>query len=40
MSKMTENPVVKYVKFRFVATLLINFRHTGVIVSVASNLAV
>ena len=37
---MTENPVVKYVKFRFVVTLLINFRHTGIIASVAPNLAV
>ena len=40
VSEMTENPTVKYVKFWFRATPLINFGHSSVIVSVASNLAV
>ena len=40
VSKMTENPMAKYVKFWFHATLLINFGCSSVIVSVACNLAV
>ena len=38
LSEMTENPTTKYVKI--LATPLINFGHTSVIVLVASNLAV
>ena len=41
VSEMTENPTAKYEKFWFRASLLINFRSAGVVVSVAPmNLAV
>ena len=40
VGEMTENPTAGYVKFWFHATLLINFGHANVIVSVARNLAV
>ena len=35
VSEMTENPTAKYEKFWFRASLLINFRSAGVVVSVA-----
>ena len=38
VGEMTENPTVGYVKFWFHSTLLINFGHASVIVSVARNL--
>ena len=40
VSEMTENPTAKYEKFWFRASLLINFRLTSVVFSVAPNLAV
>ena len=41
VSEMTENPTAKYEKFWFRASLLINFGHARVVVSVAPlNLAV
>ena len=40
ISKMTENPTAKYIKFWFCATLLINLGCASVIILVAPNLAV
>ena len=40
VSKKTEHPMAKDVKFWFCADLLINFEHSSVIVSVVCNLAV